>query len=125
MVEFVRQPPEDVAGAAFEGGTAYVDASLTDDIESEGYAREIIRRVQEMRKDLELDMDEAIRLDVAVFDERVGELVSRREDLVAEEVRAASLGEVDTDDERAIEREEEIEGVRVHLAVVPVRGARA
>ncbi|MFB6120015.1 MAG: isoleucine--tRNA ligase [Halobacteriaceae archaeon] len=114
MVSFVRQPPEDVAGAEFENGTVFVDASLTEDIESEGYAREIIRRVQEMRKDLDLEMDERIHLDVAVFDERVAELVSEREDLIVEEVRADRLGDVENPDET---REAEVEGVRVDLAV--------
>jgi isoleucyl-tRNA synthetase len=114
MLEFVRQPPADVAGAEFDGGTVYVDASLTADIESEGYAREIIRRVQEMRKDLDLDLEARIHLDVAVFDERVARLVSEREDLVAEEVRADRLGAVESPD---AERQAEIEGVRVDLAV--------
>jgi len=114
MVEFVRQPPADVAGAEFAGGTVFVDASLTEDIESEGYAREIIRRVQELRKDLDLDMDERIRLDCAVFDERVARLVSEREDLIAEEVRAESLGEIEDPD---AEQEAEVEGVRVDLAI--------
>ncbi|MFB6218608.1 MAG: isoleucine--tRNA ligase, partial [Halobacteriaceae archaeon] len=39
MVEFVEATPEDVAGADFDGGTVYVDTTLTEDIESEGYAR--------------------------------------------------------------------------------------
>ncbi|MFB6142744.1 MAG: isoleucine--tRNA ligase [Halorientalis sp.] len=125
MVEFVEQPPEEVAGAAFDGGSVYVDASLTADIESEGYAREIIRRVQEMRKDLDLEMDAAIRLDVMVFDERVADLVSDREDLIAEEVRAESLDEVDADADDAVEQETDIEGVRVRLVVRPVPGATA
>ena len=125
MVSFVRQPPAEVAGAAFEGGTVYVDASLTEDIESEGYAREVVRRVQEMRKDLDLEMDDEVRLDVAVFDERVAELVSRREELIAEEVRAAELGEVDGERDDALVREDDVEGFHVRLAVVPVRGAAA
>ncbi|MFB6136168.1 MAG: isoleucine--tRNA ligase [Halobacteriaceae archaeon] len=119
MVEFVEVPPDAVDGAAFDGGTVYVDTALTEDIESEGYAREIIRRVQEMRKDLDLEMDEAVRLDVLVFDDRVAELVAEREDLVREEVRAAELGEV----EDGYRKEWEIEGVEVHLAVAPLPNA--
>jgi len=121
MVEFVERTPESVAGADFEGGTVYVDATLTDDIESEGYAREIIRRVQEMRKDLDLDVEERIRLDLSVADDRVAALVAERESLVAEEVRAAELGEV----EDGYEREWEIEGVDVALAITPVPEAAA
>jgi len=116
MVNFERVPPEGVAGATFEGGVVYVDTELTEDVESEGYAREVIRRVQEMRKDLDLAMDERIRLEVVVFDDRIGQLVAAHEDLIAEEVRAADLGEV-ADGHRETW---DIEGTRVDLAIDPV-----
>ncbi|MFC7047382.1 isoleucine--tRNA ligase [Halobacteriaceae archaeon GCM10025711] len=121
MVSFVEETPDGVTGADFDGGTVYVDTALTEDIESEGYAREIIRRVQEMRKDLDLDMEDRIRLDVLVFDDRVAELVARHEDLIAEEVRAAELGEV----EDGYTKEWEIEGVDVTLTVAELPGQTA
>jgi len=116
MVEFVPHTPEGVAGTDFEGGTVYVDTDLTPDIESEGYAREVIRRVQELRKDLDLAMEETVNLDVMVFDERVAELIAEREDLIKEEVRADQLMELEDDEADAIE-ETEVEGVRMRLAV--------
>jgi isoleucyl-tRNA synthetase len=119
MVEFVEDLPADVEGAGFSGGTVYVDTTLTDDIESEGYAREVIRRVQEMRKEIDLDIEEAIRLDVLVFDERVAGLVAEHEDLIAEEVRAADLGEV----EDGHAEEWDVEGVRMRLAIESLHSA--
>jgi len=119
MVGFIEDLPAEIEGADFEGGRVYVDTTLTDDIESEGYAREVIRRVQEMRKELDLDIEEAIRLDVMVFDERVAELVAEHEDLIAEEVRAADLGEVD--DGHA--EEWDVEGVTVRIAIEPLPSA--
>jgi isoleucyl-tRNA synthetase len=121
MVEFVTRTPDDVAGteATRDGdslGVVYVDASLTEDIESEGYAREVIRRVQEMRKDMDLDLDAEVRLELDVDDERVAELVRRHEDLVAEEVRAAEFGAV----EDGHRKEWDVEGVTVTLAVEPL-----
>jgi isoleucyl-tRNA synthetase len=95
------------------GGTVYVDTELDEDIESEGYAREVVRRVQEMRKDMDLEMDAEIRLDVLVFDERVGELVARLEDLVEEETRARDLGEV----EDGYRKEWDVEGTTVALEI--------
>ncbi|WP_424014606.1 isoleucine--tRNA ligase [Halorubrum xinjiangense] len=88
MVEYVAEPPENVSGAEFEGGTVYVDTSLTPDIESEGYARDVIRRIQEMRKELDLDVEARIRVGVAVDDERVAGFVDDHADLIAGEVRA-------------------------------------
>jgi len=113
MVEFVEETPEGVAGANFETGTVYVDTELTEDVESEGYAREVIRRVQEMRKDLDLEMDAEIRLDVAVFDERVGRLVAEHEDLIKEETRARELGDV----EDGYREEWDVEGVTLALEI--------
>ncbi|MFB6138379.1 MAG: isoleucine--tRNA ligase [Halobacteriaceae archaeon] len=121
MVTFERETPADVAGAEFAGGAVFVDASLTDDIESEGYAREVIRRVQEMRKEMDLEVDRPIRLDVMVFDEDVAELLARREDLIAEETRAAELGEVA---DGHVE-EWEVEGVDVRIAVETLPQAAA
>ncbi|MDL0123821.1 isoleucine--tRNA ligase [Halobacterium salinarum] len=120
MVEFVEETPEHVAGAAFEtetaAGTVYVDTELNEDVESEGYAREVVRRVQEMRKEMDLAMDAEIRLDVLVFDERVGELVARHEPLITEETRARELGEV----EDGHREEWDVEGTTMILEVEAV-----
>jgi isoleucyl-tRNA synthetase len=116
MVGFVEDLPAAVSGAGFEGGTVYVDTTLTEDIESEGYAREVIRRVQEMRKDLDLEMDQEIHLEVAVFDERVGKLVADHEDLIREEVRARELTEV----AEGYDDEWDVEGVTMRFTIKPL-----
>ncbi len=116
MVTFAAVPPEAVAGTDFDGGRVYVDASLTRDVESEGYAREIIRRAQEMRKTLDLDMEAEVRLEIVVYDERVGKLVAEHEDLIAEEVRASEIGDV----EGGHRETWEVKGTQVELAINPV-----
>ncbi|ELY64017.1 isoleucine--tRNA ligase [Natronococcus jeotgali] len=126
MVTFVTETPDDIAGTAFsldgdDRGVAYVDASLTDDIESEGYAREVIRRVQEMRKELDLDVEERIVLDLEIDDDRVASLVEEREDLIREEVRADELRTV----EDGHRKEWDVDGVAMEIAVEPVAAAEA
>ncbi|EFW93615.1 isoleucyl-tRNA synthetase [Haladaptatus paucihalophilus DX253] len=126
MVEFVTKTPDDVSGATFdvEGtdlGVVYVDTALTEDIESEGYAREVIRRVQEMRKEEDLDIEETIDLELDVRDERVAELVERHMDLVKEEVRAESVGEV----EDGYRKTWDVEGVEMEIAISPLAEAEA
>ena len=123
MVSFVTQTPDDIAGTPFgleseEAGVVYVDATLTDDIESEGYAREVIRRVQEMRKELDLDVEERIVLELEIEDDRVADLVAEREDLIREEVRADELRTVDVDNGQR--KTWDVEGVSVELALEPV-----
>ncbi|RQG96076.1 isoleucine--tRNA ligase [Natrarchaeobius oligotrophus] len=126
MVSFVAKTPDDVAGTAFgldgdDRGVVYVDASLTEEIESEGYAREVIRRVQEMRKDLDLDVEERIVLELSVDDDRVASLIDDRAALVCEEVRADEIRAVD-DGHR---KEWDVEGVTVELAIAPLAESTA
>ena len=126
MVSFVTETPDDIAGTAFsldgdDRGVAYVDASLTEDIESEGYAREVIRRVQEMRKELDLDVEERILLEVEIDDDRVASLVEEREDLIREEVRADELRTV----EDGHRKEWDVDGVGMEIALEPVAAAEA
>jgi len=120
MVEFVRNTPEGVASTEFEalegGGVVYVDTTLTEDIESEGYAREVVRRIQEMRKDLDLAMDARIRVEYEIDDDRVAGLVEAHEALIAEEVRADSFGSV----EEGYRKTWEIEGIEAEVAVEEV-----
>jgi len=121
MVSFRAEPPENVASADFDltldgdrtGGTVYVDTSLTDDIESEGYARDVVRRIQEMRKRLELDVDERIRTRVDVDDDRVAGFVDRHRALIAEETRTAEF-DADADD---LTEEWDVEGVAVTIGI--------
>ncbi|MFC4439833.1 MULTISPECIES: isoleucine--tRNA ligase [Natrialbaceae] len=126
MVSFVTETPEGVAGTAFgldgdDRGVVYVDASLTDDIESEGYAREVIRRVQEMRKDLDLDVEERITLELEIADDRVADLVEEHEGLIREEVRADELRTV----EDGHRKEWDVEDVSMTIAIEPVAAAEA
>jgi isoleucyl-tRNA synthetase len=125
MVDIERQPPADVTGVAFEAldgeGVVYVDPELTDDIESEGYAREVIRRAQEMRKALDLDVDEQVRLELTIADDRVADLVAERAALIDEEVRVAERGPV----EDGYREDWTVEGVELTIALVPLAEAAA
>ena len=116
MVEYHSEPPEHITGTEFEGGTVYVDTELTEELESEGYARDVIRRIQEMRKQLDLDVEAEIRVGLTVGDDRIEGFVDDHRELIAEEVRAAEF--VD-DPEDAGDRLEdwEIEGVDVTIGI--------
>ncbi|ELZ34202.1 isoleucyl-tRNA ligase [Halogeometricum pallidum JCM 14848] len=120
MVEYRAEPPENVHGADFavddtDGGVVYVDTSLTEEIEAEGYARDVIRRIQEMRKRLDLDVEEEIAVSLDVQDDRVADLVAQHDSLIAEEVRATTL---DSDgDDADLTEEWDVEGVTVVIGV--------
>ena len=48
-VTFTEKLPVGIFSAPMEDATVYVDVALTPELEAEGYAREVIRRIQEMR----------------------------------------------------------------------------
>ncbi|MFC6613805.1 isoleucine--tRNA ligase [Halopenitus salinus] len=117
MVEYVSTPPENMWGADFEDGTVYVDTTLTEEIEAEGYARDVIRRIQQMRKDLDLEVDAEIRLALDVEDDRIASFVEEHRELIDEETRTS---ERLADPSDASHTEEwEIEGVDVTIGIDP------
>jgi isoleucyl-tRNA synthetase len=120
MVEFETNTPPEVSGVEFGGGVVYVDTALTEAIEREGYAREVVRRLQEMRKALDLDIETEVRVAIAVDDDRVATLVRDREGYIAEEVRVAGFVDDDELDTPHRERFEDVEGVALELAIEPV-----
>ena len=125
MVTFVTETPEAVTASAFEAldgeGVVYVDTSVTENIESEGYAREVIRRVQEMRKELDLDLEAEIRVELDTGEQRISGLISRHEELVAREVRAAEFGTVEDGHRQSWE----VEGIEMEIAIEPLPEATA
>ncbi|MES3162058.1 MAG: isoleucine--tRNA ligase [Halorubrum sp.] len=123
MVEYVAEPPEHVTGAEFDGGSVYVDTSLTPEIESEGYARDVIRRIQEMRKELDLDVEARIRVGVDVNDERVAGFIEDHAELIAGEVRADAWLDAPEDaaaDTGGLVEEWDVEDVVVTIGIEPV-----
>jgi Isoleucyl-tRNA synthetase (EC 6.1.1.5) len=124
MVTFDAEPPEYISAADFDGGTVYVDTSLTESIEAEGYARDVIRRIQQMRKELALDVDTEIQTAVDVADDRVADLVAQRRDIVATETRTnAFVDNVDrvSENGQTLIEEWDVEGVTVTIGVAPLK----
>jgi isoleucyl-tRNA synthetase len=118
MVEWQAEPPENVSGTDFESGTVYVDTSLTEEIEAEGYARDVVRRIQEMRKRLDLAVDEEIHTALDIADDRVAGLVDRHRDLIAEETRTEAFVDPDeSTDEMDLVEKWDVEGVSVTIGI--------
>jgi isoleucyl-tRNA synthetase len=75
-VTFTEKLPADIFSATMPDATVYVDVRLDDSLETEGYEREVIRRIQEMRKQLDLIVSEFISVEVLVKSPRVFSLLS-------------------------------------------------
>ncbi|MEN6573574.1 DUF5915 domain-containing protein, partial [Methanobacterium aggregans] len=61
-IVFETELPENIESAEFDGGSIFIDTELTEEILSEAMSRELIRRVQDMRKDQDLDVEANIEV---------------------------------------------------------------
>ncbi|MDQ1282969.1 MAG: isoleucyl-tRNA synthetase, partial [Euryarchaeota archaeon] len=88
MVQIKELPPENLPAAEFSRGYVYVDITLNPELEAEGYAREIIRRIQDMRKEMDLRVEDQIRAMVDIESKPILDLVLSKKEHIAGEVRA-------------------------------------
>jgi isoleucyl-tRNA synthetase len=62
MFEVRTHVPEGMEGEEFSSGTVYIDDEMTPELEEEAFLAEIIRAVQQKRKDADLDVEDKIEL---------------------------------------------------------------
>ncbi|MDP6156886.1 MAG: isoleucine--tRNA ligase [Candidatus Thermoplasmatota archaeon] len=76
MVQFGQALPEEVISADYSDGVIYIDTVMTPELQAMGFARELIRRIQEMRKEMDLAVEDYISTRVLIkFDVIEGENV--------------------------------------------------
>ena len=107
----------DSASATLPGGVGVVllDVNVTPDLEAEGTARDLIRAVQQARRDAGLDVSDRVVLTLGM-DATVRAQVEPHLDMVTSETLAV---QVEWDDSAA--RSVDIEGAHVHVSVTAVR----
>lgn len=113
MVSFKEEIPENHAMGSFDEGRVYINLTIPNELVREGFVREVIRRLQEMRKRLDLPVDAFVEVFISVSDpEKLGWLEDEK-DYLMEEVRARTLLLLRPDEARspaALEATWEIEG---------------
>jgi len=67
-VEFRVEIPENIVGVEFSKGNVYINIEMNDEVIKEGLVREVIRRIQSMRKDMDLDINEKINVKLEGLD---------------------------------------------------------
>ena len=70
--------------------TLFLDTTLTSELEAEGFAREIIRRIQSMRKELNLDVEDRISTEINVDSEKKTAL-EKWDSYIKEETRSKTV----------------------------------
>ncbi|MFA5487286.1 MAG: class I tRNA ligase family protein, partial [Candidatus Methanomethylophilaceae archaeon] len=91
-VEYTGEAPgkKGLVAVSFGPGDVFVDFEVTPEIESEGYARELIRRIQQMRKDMKLDVEDYINCEIKA-EEDLERSVSTWKEHISGEVRSKKL----------------------------------
>jgi isoleucyl-tRNA synthetase len=118
MVAIKELPSQNLPAAEFSRGFVFVDITLTPELEAEGYAREIIRRIQDMRKELDLRVEDQIRAIVDIESKPILDLALQKKEHIAGEVRAADfqLG-LGLELEGKLVKDWDIEGVCVRIGI--------
>ncbi len=119
MVSFSTSLPDKVSQSEFSNGTIYLDFNTNEELEAEGYAREIIRRIQQMRKDMKLDVEEFIRAEIR-SPATIAEYFKAWKAHIMDETRCQQMDFVDVPQgEYAVNWE--VEGQKVDIALSSLR----
>jgi Isoleucyl-tRNA synthetase (EC 6.1.1.5) len=115
MVRYETTPRGAVEAAPFDAGMVYVDVSVPEHIAAEGYARDVIRRVQQLRKELDLPVDAQIVTAIETGDAAVQGYIDEHQELIATETRTERFS-ADTDAMAAVV-DEEVEGTPMRIGI--------
>jgi isoleucyl-tRNA synthetase len=97
------------------GGTAILDARLSPELEAEGWARELVRRIQEMRKSAKLELEDQIETTIHAS-ESVTRPAAKWQAYIQKETRSRHV-RFDGAPKKGHVREWDIEGEKVTIAI--------
>jgi len=90
-VSFSEETKETQPVAEFEGGRVQIDTTLSPDEVADGLARDVVRRVQQMRKEMNLRVDAFIDVHIVASAPDGASSLNSRRDYILGEVRAKRL----------------------------------
>ncbi len=91
MVNVKKVLKKHYSAKEFPMGHIYIDLTPTKELEAEALARELVRRIQFMRKELALNIDEYIDVEIVVPSEEAKELALSQLNYVSGEVRGREV----------------------------------
>lgn len=116
LVEVVEELEDNVERVEFEDGYVYLSSKVTDKVRNDGITRDVIRRSQEMRSQLDLYMDQQVDLSISSESDAVMHAVNENIDHIMNEVR---VNEFKPEVEGSLSEEFEVEDsvVRIEMEV--------
>jgi isoleucyl-tRNA synthetase len=116
-LEGVEITSEDIPGwlvASEDGLTVALDVTLTEDLKKEGLSRDLVNRIQNLRKDDGLEVQDKINVKISSSEPVVAEAVKAYKSYIQKETQALVLEYVD---ELSDGTELDIDGVNIILSV--------
>lgn len=117
-LEDVEITSQDIPGwsvASEAGITVALDISIDDDLRREGFARDLVNRIQNLRKEKGLEVQDKIAVAVKQGNELVDTAISQNKDYICSETQAVSL---DLAENLTETTELEIDDLKIELSVV-------
>ena len=108
-----RRAAEGFAVSEDKGLVVALDAEVTAELEREGLARDLIRHIQQLRKDLDLQVTDRVTITYSTPAEKMTEAIADHQEKIAGETLATSLSAGDAEDGKEID----ILGLSIRLAV--------
>ena len=94
VLEDVEISYQDIPGwsVASEGGlTVALDITISDDLKKEGIARDLVNRVQNIRKDMGLEVQDKIKIDIEKNTDLVNAAIESNKEYICTETQAIEL----------------------------------
>ena len=88
---FEEAVPERYSMSQFEFGYVFIDTRRDEEIMSQGYAREVVRRIQEMRKEKDMNIEAFITASIKVDNPGITELLKKQKEYITRETRVKEL----------------------------------
>ncbi len=115
--DMVEQEKEHIARTETGDAVLLLETELTEELEAEGFAREIVRRIQSMRKELDLDVEQHIMTSLFIPDEKKTDLC-KWESYIQDETRSKSLVFSQKPTGKLV-KTWDIEGIKITIGVNP------
>jgi isoleucyl-tRNA synthetase len=109
--------PENYRSEKCRYGEVFIDTTRSDELLAEGLARDVVRRIQEMRKRADLNVDDYIKAFVKAPSEDVRRALESRATQIAGEVRAKELRISLQEPDFGAPEEWEIEGEKYTISI--------
>jgi isoleucyl-tRNA synthetase len=90
LLKVIGKPPY-IAEETFHGGVVVLDPTLQDELRKEGYARELVHHIQIQRKQLDLNVEERIRLVLYIHHLEMIPWIQKYQEYICTETLSESL----------------------------------